>query len=379
MSTARIAGNAAIVGMGTFVGYKFLEEDNDTGVSKSSSSFRNNDNGSSVRQIATSPSYATKSFTFSASDGGACAICLDEDCDHNAHQVELGCGHHFCRPCLTTLAESTNQSRCPTCRADHVVDPEVLSANMKDFRADYAKWRVGGGSTAAQKNGFEAVTRESPAKHAQTQNTVSGATGLSLQKELSQLLKKQEPATKTGLKLATLTATSPEYQAWNFPLPFEPTKNKIQFNQYQTWEFTHSQSDEKSAAEISAAAAPVAPVAPAARLPFPVATSPEFQSWEIRLPFEPIKNKVKCNEFQTWEFTQKKSEVAPEEPSTVAGPSSKKVATSPEYQSWEIRLPFEPTKNKVQFNQYQTWEFCKTRSTDSSVDASKCTSGASFD
>jgi hypothetical protein len=34
MSTARIAGNAAIVGMGTFVGYKFLEEDNDTGVSK---------------------------------------------------------------------------------------------------------------------------------------------------------------------------------------------------------------------------------------------------------------------------------------------------------------------------------------------------------
>jgi hypothetical protein len=75
-----------------------------------------------------------------------------------------------------------------------VLDPDLLVANLKEFRADYGKWRVGGKCRYLShgKWRFESVTREVRVDHAQTQNTVSGASGAALSKELASLLKKQK-------------------------------------------------------------------------------------------------------------------------------------------------------------------------------------------
>jgi hypothetical protein len=65
-----------------------------------------------------------------------------------------------------------------------------------------------------------------------------------------------------------------------------------------------------------------------------IACSPEVQPWEIKLPFEPTKNKVLFNEFQTWMFDNSEQE---------------------------------PTRNPIKYNQYQTWEFTQCNSNTASA------------
>jgi hypothetical protein len=144
-------------------------------------------------------SVSTSSFKYAVKSRDGCPICLEAVSETS--KVELGCGHHFCRSCLAASAQQTkavNQpSRCPVCRVDHVLDPEVLSSNLREFRADYAKWRVGTPSKSPGKTPkfIESVTRVKSGD-GRTQNTVSGAEGQRLQTELLRRIAAESPATK---------------------------------------------------------------------------------------------------------------------------------------------------------------------------------------
>uniref|UniRef100_A0A4W3HBK4 RING-type domain-containing protein n=1 Tax=Callorhinchus milii TaxID=7868 RepID=A0A4W3HBK4_CALMI len=43
-----------------------------------------------------------------------CAICLDFFTD----PVSLGCGHNYCRSCITRSTENQKNNSCPECRQD---------------------------------------------------------------------------------------------------------------------------------------------------------------------------------------------------------------------------------------------------------------------
>lgn len=62
-------------------------------------------------------------------DGLSCPICMNRFNEGRQVPLVLGCGHTFCRDCLTSLASTKRQLRCPTCNRSETIQVTDLPRN----------------------------------------------------------------------------------------------------------------------------------------------------------------------------------------------------------------------------------------------------------